>query len=378
MAKVHIFDVALAEKYGPIESIILSNLCFWIEKNQHNRKNYHKGRYWVYNSTAAFEKIFSYLNKDQIRRVLDKLHKQGALYIDNFNKIGYDRTLWYSVSDAVMKIYTTGKSRNYEPEPLKTDELAENWAEPPEAAAGGNPCPNGQMHAANSQNAFAQTGEWGENQANLTENEAFEPPEAETAGNSCPNGQMHVANSQNRSDENAKSIPQIRQIDSAESPDRFDENAPPIPDINISKPASDSEAAEKIFSRESLPELFLGIDRRFAFSEDFYEKALAVLNEPGLGEAYCRWLYRECLKMEPENMRGLYYTLFKKPEMAALFASSGCAGASGAAPPFSSVQCRACGAAFRGDLMVCPSCGMNVLDMPDELEVERHRCQFRR
>jgi len=114
MAKAHMFDIALAEKYGPVESIILSHLCFWIEKNQHNQRNFFKGRYWVYNSASAFEKIFTYLNKDQIRRVLDKLNKQGVLYIGNFNKIGYDRTLWYSVSDEVMDIYTAGKGSNRE------------------------------------------------------------------------------------------------------------------------------------------------------------------------------------------------------------------------------------------------------------------------
>ena len=156
MAKTHFFDVALAQKYGPIESILLSNLCYWIEKNIHNQKNFHKGRYWVYNSTSAFEKLFPYLTGDQIRGKLNKLQEKGVLFTDNFNKIGYDRTLWYSVSDEVMRLYTAGKSSNL----------------PFHAKVREKTCPNGQMHDSDSPNAFAQTGStaqmgnWGENGEN--------------------------------------------------------------------------------------------------------------------------------------------------------------------------------------------------------------------
>ena len=377
------FDVALAEKYGPIESIILSHLCFWIEKNQHNQKNFHDGRYWVYNSAAAFEKIFPYLNKDQIRRVLDKLDKKGALYIDNFNKIGYDRTLWYSVSDEVMDIYTAGKGNNRETPSAQMGNIAQTgkWGkndgkiedlteiDPSEPDPPENVCPNGQLHFANSLDAFAQTGnivqpgKWGENEE--------KPPE-----NACPNGQMHFAESPDRFGKNATSIPQIRQIDSAESPDRFDENATPIPDINIykpsAKPSADGEAAEKNYNRESLIQLFFNIDRRFVFSENFYLTVQTIFGEHGLGEDYCQWLYRECLKMKPENIRGLYYTLFNKPEMIRLFLLRDTPhNDSGGINP--TIRCLVCKTSFTNNLPECPSCKMRTENMRDNSAVERHK-----
>jgi len=397
MAKSHMFDVALAEKYGPIESIILSNLCFWIEKNQHNQKNFYKGRYWVYNSTSAFEKIFTYLNKDQIRRVLDKLFKQGALYIDNFNKIGYDRTLWYSVSDEVMEIYTAGKSTYNKPPPAQTGNAAQmgKWSEndakteiltdidTPSANSPEMSCPNGQMHFANSPYPFAQTGntdqmgKWDKNNGEtekLTNNDNIPANTPETP---CPNGQMHFANLPNPFDENATSISQIRQIDSAESPHPFGDSATPIPDINIYKPSekpSDSEAEKKYYLG-----LFLDIDRRLVFSEDFYEKAKIVrkLNFTQEGETfkdYCQWLYQKCLDLKPDDIRSYYYTVFNKPEMLNLFFSSNINdNLHDTDTKIKLTKCPLCGTSFHDNLSNCPSCKMRTIDMDNPSDIEQHK-----
>jgi hypothetical protein len=381
MAKTHSFDVALAEKYGPLESVILSNLCFWIEKNTANQKNYYKGRYWVYNSAAAFEKIFSYFNKDQIRRLLDKLNKQGALYIDSFNKTGYDRTLWYSVSDEVMGIYNAGKK--HEPAGAGTPNAAANLPDP-HITADETGCPNGQMDVANSQDAFAQTGsnarmgKWGENNgktAGMTGNEAAHTTADETG---CPNGQMDAANSQDafaQTGSNAQTgicISQNRQIDPAVPQDRSGDSAAPIPDINLYKPSSsDSPEAEKETYTGLFKKMFLAIDRRFVFSKDFYETARAVLNKYGFGEDYCRWLYRECLNIEPDNIRGLYYTLFHKPEMLELYVSSSVKNNADARKP--DILCPVCGSVFKNTLPNCPSCQMRASDMCNKQDVERHK-----
>jgi hypothetical protein len=90
------FDVDVAKAVGTDCAIILSNIQFWEFTNRANNRNFHDGRYWTYNSTKAFSKIFSYLSTSQIRRCLDKLESNGYLVSGNYNKAKYDRTKWYS------------------------------------------------------------------------------------------------------------------------------------------------------------------------------------------------------------------------------------------------------------------------------------------
>ena len=95
----HHFKVRDAKRYGITEAILLYNLRFWIAKNKANRKNFHKGRTWTYNSCKAFAALFPYLSESQIKRALARLVKKGAILKDNFNKMHYDRTNWYALAD---------------------------------------------------------------------------------------------------------------------------------------------------------------------------------------------------------------------------------------------------------------------------------------
>lgn len=95
----HFFDIEIAQKYGLLESILLQNIYFWIEKNRANNTHFYDGRYWTYNSNKAFAEIFPYVSEKQIRTALDKLRKENILITGNYNKIGFDKTLWYSITD---------------------------------------------------------------------------------------------------------------------------------------------------------------------------------------------------------------------------------------------------------------------------------------
>lgn len=92
----HSFDVDIAKEYGILEAILLNNIWFWIEKNKANNTNYYDGNYWTYNSTRAFNELFPYASQRQIQNALKKLIEQGILQTGNYNKIAYDRTLWYA------------------------------------------------------------------------------------------------------------------------------------------------------------------------------------------------------------------------------------------------------------------------------------------
>jgi hypothetical protein len=95
----HHFKVRDAKRYGITEAILLYNLRFWIAKNKANGKHFHNGRTWTYNSCKAFGELFSYLSESQIKRALASLVKQDAILKDNFNRMPYDRTNWYALTD---------------------------------------------------------------------------------------------------------------------------------------------------------------------------------------------------------------------------------------------------------------------------------------
>ena len=143
------FNVEIAKKYGVEEAVLIHNLYWWIRKNKANNQHFYKGRYWTYNSRKAFSELFPFWTERQVRRITEKLTEEKVLYVDNFNQVKYDRTLWYALSDEIILFYETGKSI----------------------------CPNGQM-------------EDDENDSSI-----------------CPNGQMEEPEESNGSAENVTPIP---------------------------------------------------------------------------------------------------------------------------------------------------------------------------
>ena len=95
----HSFDIDIAKEYGVLEAILLNNLWFWIEKNKANNTNFYDGYYWTYNSTRAFNELFPYVSQRQIQTALKKLIEAEILQTGNYNKVAYDRTLWYAFTE---------------------------------------------------------------------------------------------------------------------------------------------------------------------------------------------------------------------------------------------------------------------------------------
>lgn len=93
------FNVEIAQKLGVNEAIIIRNFQHWLGKNKANNTNFYKGRFWTYNSIAAFCKIFPFWTERQIRNILKNLTDNGILIKGNFNKNPYDKTIWYSIDE---------------------------------------------------------------------------------------------------------------------------------------------------------------------------------------------------------------------------------------------------------------------------------------
>lgn len=111
----HHFHTEIAIKYGVEEAVIIYNLAYWLTHNKANNKNFYDGYYWTYNSARAFEELFPYFNSKKISRLLNKLEEVGAIKSGNYNKVAYDRTKWYAISDEeLIKFYKLGEKDKIE------------------------------------------------------------------------------------------------------------------------------------------------------------------------------------------------------------------------------------------------------------------------
>ena len=106
----YFFDAQIAEQFGVDEAIIIQNFQYWIAKNEANKKHYHDGRYWTYNTAEAFTKLFPFWSAGQIRRILKSLQEKDVLITGNFNPSAYDRTMWYAFSDSFISKF---QNRNF-------------------------------------------------------------------------------------------------------------------------------------------------------------------------------------------------------------------------------------------------------------------------
>ena len=96
---IHSFSAEVAQECGILAAVIFHNLGYWCAKNEANEEHYHDGRYWTYNSKAAFAKLFPYATEKQVRTALQTLRDSGLIEAGCYNKSPYDRTLWYAISD---------------------------------------------------------------------------------------------------------------------------------------------------------------------------------------------------------------------------------------------------------------------------------------
>lgn len=123
----------VAQRYGLEEAIFLDAIVHWYRVNRADDRNFHEGRWWTYNTVAAFEQTFPWWSAKQLRRIIKSCKDQGALLTCTCNKDSRDRTIWYSPSDELLELYgdsQTGKCI----------------------------CPNGQMEVPERANECAQMG----------------------------------------------------------------------------------------------------------------------------------------------------------------------------------------------------------------------------
>lgn len=110
---IHVFDTDVAQKYGINAAIILQNIGYWIKQNEANQTNFYDGRYWTFNSKRAYGELFPYMSKRQIETAFQKLIDDGVIVTGNYNKLAYDRTLWYALTQKGKSILHFGEMENH-------------------------------------------------------------------------------------------------------------------------------------------------------------------------------------------------------------------------------------------------------------------------
>jgi rubrerythrin len=364
--------VGLAERYGPIESIILSNICWWVETNRKNGKHFYDGRFWTYGSTSAFERIFTYLTPQQIKYTLKNLRERGALLTGNYNKMRYDRTLWYTVSDEVMAVY--------------------ECRVPGMRRESGVPEPGAERET-DGEDAAAEAG------GGMEEGTVLDG--ADISGQELPGApvdrerqkyRFHSVNLHNGNGKNANSIVEIYPIHCRNLPDPLSKFNPPIPFINIYKKAAaekpdendkktenvinrQAAAAENFSDEEPLRAVLAARRSDLVFDDGFYRRALGWIGKQNLEPpaAFIDWLIAECEKRKPANFRGMFYRLFFAPDLVGLFRAKGIPPPGRVDKPALALVCPACGVSHDPGLRECPACGFPKDEYGDSGKVERQK-----
>lgn len=106
------FDTELAEKLGVNEAIMLNNFVFWLAKNKANNKNFFDEKHWTFNSVRAYKELFPFWSEAQIKRILKSLLEKDVLVVGNYNKVAYDRTNWYALSNSYSYLIHSTNSSN--------------------------------------------------------------------------------------------------------------------------------------------------------------------------------------------------------------------------------------------------------------------------
>ena len=86
----------------------------------------HDGKFWMYQTYAGMSEYYGFLSPDAVKRKINKLISEGMIVRGCYNKVGFDRTSWYALTERGESYYTT-------PEPLPKPTKEERQREKDEA-----------------------------------------------------------------------------------------------------------------------------------------------------------------------------------------------------------------------------------------------------
>lgn len=91
--RIMMFHPYVAKTLGLNEAIFLQQLHYWLNRKPHIVEE--KG--WVYNPYKTWQEQLCFMSESTIKRTVKNLVDKGIVITANFNKMKFDRTLWYSI-----------------------------------------------------------------------------------------------------------------------------------------------------------------------------------------------------------------------------------------------------------------------------------------
>lgn len=94
------FSEIVAKEVGVEEAIMFSNIYFWTDLNKKKKSehHFHQDKYWMYCTVREFTERYSFWTPSKIRRILKNLIEKKYIEVGRFNKFGYDKTKWYTIT----------------------------------------------------------------------------------------------------------------------------------------------------------------------------------------------------------------------------------------------------------------------------------------
>jgi hypothetical protein len=102
---VHNYNVEVAVEYGIEEAILINHFAYWIADHAANGTNLHDGRYWTFDTAKALCSVMpEFKNEKRITYLINKLVEQDIIMKGNYNKLSFDRTLWFTFTDKGIQL----------------------------------------------------------------------------------------------------------------------------------------------------------------------------------------------------------------------------------------------------------------------------------
>ena len=103
--EIHSFRVDIATKYGIAEAILLGYFYHWIKVHEKNETNFYDGKYWTFDTVRGLVEKMPYFTRSTVHRAIKKLEENKLILTGNFNKMSYDKTTWYTLTDDGMLLF---------------------------------------------------------------------------------------------------------------------------------------------------------------------------------------------------------------------------------------------------------------------------------
>jgi hypothetical protein len=85
----------LAEEIGLNEAIFLQQLHYWL--NGKSAKHI-DGKKWIYNTFENWQEQFPFWSVSTVKRTINALSQRNLILRGNYNRAGFDKTVWYSIN----------------------------------------------------------------------------------------------------------------------------------------------------------------------------------------------------------------------------------------------------------------------------------------